>query len=84
MKNYGVKGRFILEAKHLAAIKLLTECGALSLMKAGRINERSPRLRRSGQACGVPERAKGSSLATYGALGKTALEQQSCPTNAEG
>ncbi|MDZ5601750.1 glycoside hydrolase family 104 protein [Pseudomonas sp. RP23018S] len=37
VKNYGFKGRFIPEAQDLAAIKLLTECGALPLIKAGRI-----------------------------------------------
>lgn len=39
VKNYGFKGRFIPEAQDLAAIKLLTECGALPLIKAGRIKE---------------------------------------------
>lgn len=39
VKNYGFKGRFIPEAQDLAAIKLLTECGALPLIKAGRIAE---------------------------------------------
>ncbi|WP_429419965.1 glycoside hydrolase family 24 protein [Pseudomonas plecoglossicida] len=39
VKNYGFKGRFIPEAQDLAAIKLLTECGALPLIKAGRIQE---------------------------------------------
>ena len=37
VNNYGFKGRFIPEAQDLAAIKLLTECGALQLIKAGRI-----------------------------------------------
>lgn len=39
VKNYGFKGRFIPEAQDLAAIKLLTECGALPLIKTGRIAE---------------------------------------------
>lgn len=39
VKNYGFKGRFIPEAQDLAAIKLLTECGALPLIKAGRIKD---------------------------------------------
>ncbi|WP_182374928.1 glycoside hydrolase family protein [Pseudomonas putida] len=39
VKCYGFKGRFIPEAQDLAAIKLLTECGALPLIKAGRIAE---------------------------------------------
>ncbi|AIR90239.1 glycoside hydrolase family 24 protein [Pseudomonas cremoricolorata] len=39
VKNYGFKGRFIPEAQDLAAIKLLTECGALPLIKAGRISD---------------------------------------------
>ena len=39
VKNYGFKGRFIPEAQDLAAIKLLMECGALPLIKAGRIAE---------------------------------------------
>lgn len=38
VKNYGFKGRFIPEAQDLAAIKLLAECGALPLIKAGRIS----------------------------------------------
>nr|WP_298166504.1 glycoside hydrolase family 104 protein [uncultured Pseudomonas sp.] len=37
VRNYGFKGRFIPEAQDLAAIKLLTECGALPYIKAGRI-----------------------------------------------
>ncbi|AIR90596.1 glycoside hydrolase family 24 protein [Pseudomonas cremoricolorata] len=39
VKNYGFKGRFIPEAQDLAAIKLLAECGALPLIKAGRISD---------------------------------------------
>lgn len=39
VKNYGLKGRFIPEAQDLAAIKLLAGCGALPLIKAGRIPE---------------------------------------------
>lgn len=39
VSNYGFKGRFIPEAQDLAAIKLLGECGALPLIKAGRIAE---------------------------------------------
>ncbi|WP_028693960.1 glycoside hydrolase family 24 protein [Pseudomonas cremoricolorata] len=39
VKNYGFKGRFIPEAQDLAAIKLLGECGALPLIKAGRISQ---------------------------------------------
>lgn len=35
--NYGFIGRFIPEAQDLAAVKLLTECGALTHIKAGRI-----------------------------------------------
>nr|WP_314877338.1 glycoside hydrolase family 104 protein [uncultured Pseudomonas sp.] len=39
VKNYGFKGRFIPEAQDLAAIKLLTECGALPFIRFGRIPE---------------------------------------------
>ena len=39
VKKYGFKGRFTPEAQDLAAIKLLTECGALSLINSGRIAE---------------------------------------------
>lgn len=39
VRNYGFRGRFIPEAQDLAAIKLLTECGALPHIKAGRIAE---------------------------------------------
>ncbi len=39
VRNYGFKGRFIPEAQDLAAIKLLSECGALPCIKAGRISE---------------------------------------------
>ncbi len=39
VRNYGFKGRFIPEAQDLAAIKLLSECGALPLIQAGRIQE---------------------------------------------
>ena len=35
VKSYAFKGRFIPEAQDLAAIKLLTECDALPLIKAG-------------------------------------------------
>ncbi len=37
VKNYGFKGRFIPEAQDLAAIKLLTECGAMPHIKTGDI-----------------------------------------------
>lgn len=36
---YKFRGRFIPEAQDLAAIKLLTECGALPHVKAGRIED---------------------------------------------
>lgn len=39
VKNYGFRGRFIPEAQDLAAIKLLTESGALPHIKSGRIAE---------------------------------------------
>lgn len=39
VKNYGFRGRFIPEAQDLAAIKLLTECGAMPHIKAGRMAE---------------------------------------------
>lgn len=37
VRAYGFNGRFTPEAQDLAAIKLLNECGALALIKAGRI-----------------------------------------------
>ncbi|AJE21505.1 glycoside hydrolase family 24 protein [Azotobacter chroococcum] len=39
VRNYGFRGRFIPEAQDLAAIKLLTECGALPLIQQGRIEQ---------------------------------------------
>ncbi|WP_295470259.1 glycoside hydrolase family 104 protein [uncultured Pseudomonas sp.] len=37
VRRYGFIGRFIPEAQDLAAVKLLTECGALPYIQAGRI-----------------------------------------------
>ncbi|SHM76239.1 glycoside hydrolase family 24 protein [Phytopseudomonas punonensis] len=37
VREYGFRGRFIPEAQDLAAVKLLTECGALPHIQAGRI-----------------------------------------------
>lgn len=37
VREYGFRGRFTPEAQDLAGVKLLTECGALRLIKAGRI-----------------------------------------------
>ncbi|WNW10138.1 glycoside hydrolase family 104 protein [Pseudomonas sp. DTU_2021_1001937_2_SI_NGA_ILE_001] len=39
VKNYGFRGRFTPEAQDLAAIKLLTECGALPFIKSGDIRQ---------------------------------------------
>lgn len=39
VRNYRFKGRFTPEAQDLACIKLLAECGALSLIKGGRVRE---------------------------------------------
>ncbi|MDQ7987087.1 glycoside hydrolase family 104 protein [Pseudomonas sp. G34] len=39
VENYGFIGRFIPRAQDLAAVKLLTECGALPHIQAGRISE---------------------------------------------
>lgn len=38
VRSYGFRGRFIPEAQDLAAIKLLTECGAMPHIQAGRID----------------------------------------------
>lgn len=39
VRNYGFRGRFIPEAQDLAAVKLLTECGAIPHIEAGRIDK---------------------------------------------
>lgn len=39
VKNYGFRGRFTPEAQDLAAVKLLTECGALPFIKSGDIRQ---------------------------------------------